>query len=848
MSTALNIENLLSHPTEPLAIIDCDTLQLLHCNRNFEDYFSLSFSESQHKDLYEVMSYGVSREKKQEIIAALKSNRIFIDNQTTEQDHIFISLILVDEKEYGFVRISNQLKYSLFGQYRQLFEQNLAGVYKVDIDGNILSCNEAFASIFGYDTAREMIGLNTHQLYKNPGARVDYLAVLREKRVLKNFEIQVIRKDQTIATCLENCYLEKHLSGNETISGTIIDFTEKKKIESDLLEREQWFESLANVSNEGVVFEQDHTIILCNNQFAKMFGYSLGIELTGLLITDFIPEQELKRIKSGLRILVGNKTEIRLYPNDKPLFIEVTGSYISFKGEQTLALVISNVTERKKTELALERSVVRFRNLLENLPNGVIILTDGRIKYLNHSACVFLGAVEEDDVYDDEFVDFIDEEFKEQIEQDLMDVRQGLDVEYTELKMVTLSHETNDAGLKMVLTVYENRPSVQVTLSNLSDRNQLVEEQMRIRLAEELNAILKQEIQQHKETQIQLEQEQRESSEQRAKLEAIFNSTENLMMWTVDKQGNITTSNRNFKNWSLEFLEENVSVGDNVIKHIEKYLDPDLYQGQMGAFQKAFKGKPQQTELPIRNGNDERIWLQLFLNPVYVDNDFNELSCLAYDNTERKAYEKSMRHSLKEKEVLLKEVHHRVKNNLQLISSMLNLQSSYVSDSATLDVLKESQQRINSMSLIHETIYRNSDFSAIDFSDYIKAIARNLVQSYHNPQVSVQLETQLDKVHINLDQSIPCGLILNELVSNAMKYAFVGRKTGKLSVIVKELNEGAVELTVKDDGVGVENPSGEKRSNSLGLTLVEALTEQLDGTMDTSSNNGTTYSLTFVRK
>jgi len=848
VSEALTIEMVLDHPVEPIAVVDCDTLSILRCNRNFEDYFSFSLADQSDKDIYEVLSFDVPREKKKKIVQHLRNSRIYIDKETSEHDHIFMSLVLLNEKEYVLVRISNQRKYSLFDQYRQLFEQNLAGVYKADIEGNILSCNQAFASIFGYDSAKEMIGINTRELYKQPELRKDFVKSLREKKALKNFEIQAIKKDGTIAICLENCYLEKLPSGNETISGTVIDYTEKKEIELALQERETWFRSLADVSSEGVVFESNDRITVCNNQFAGMFGFEVSNEMIGQKLSNFIPQADLNKIKANINISSGTKTEVRLYPNDKPLSLEITGNNISYKGQKTLALVISNITERKKAELALERGVVRFRNLLENLPNGVIILTDGRIRYLNHAACGLLGAVDEDEVYDEIFLNFINGPHKPQVEQDLNDVRQGLDVDYTELQMVSLNNDLSDVGIKLVLTVYENRPSIQVTLNNLHDRNKLADEQMRMRLVEELNTVLKQEIEQHKSTQKQLEDKQHEINEQRAKLEAIFNSTENLMMLTLDKAGNITANNRNFKNWSEEALGKSVDMGKNVISFIEAYLDPDLYQGQMKVFQSGFKGKPQQTELPIKDKNGNTVWLQVFLNPVYVGSTFNELSCLAYDNTERKQFEKSVRQSLKEKEVLLKEVHHRVKNNLQIISSMLNLQSDHVSDQATLDVLRESQQRINSMSLIHETIYRNSDFSAIDFTEYIRAIASNLVQSYRNPQTQVELIADFDKTLLGLDQSIPCGLIVNELVSNAMKYAFKGKKKGSLSIVVKEKRGNKIELVVKDDGIGLPELWDSKKSGSLGLTLVNALTEQLDGTMVTKSNKGTTHTLSFVRR
>ena len=846
--STLELNHFLDHPSEPMAAIDCETFEIIDCNKRFLEYFGVKATTLKGKDFYSSIHWNVSDQRREEITSTLYRNGIYIDKDSSITEHLFISKIHVDGISMALVRVSNQQSYAVFEQYRQLFKQEITGVYKVSAEGKLLLCNIAFARMFGYDKVEDLIGISTKQLYKYPEERKNFLSSLRKKKQLKNYEIQVVCKNGNTAICLENSFLEITSQGEEVISGIIIDITDRRNAEKALVESEQWFSTLSDISTEGVLFERDDIIRVCNNQFAKMIGVRTSEDAIGKNITEFISPAEMQKIRSTIHISPSNKMEVRLFNESKPLFVEVSGNYLSFRGEPTLALVLTDITERKKIELALERAVLRFRNLLENLPNGVIILTEQQIKFLNHAAFQLLGVEEEDDVYDELFTDYVDEEYRHSIENDLNDVRHGLEVNYKEIKLITQNGVRTDVGIKMVLSVYENRPSIQITLSDLSDRNLLLTEQMRIRLAEELNEILKKEIEQHKATQKKLEKQQRESSEQRAKLEAIFNSTENLMMWTVDSKGMITTFNRNFKYWVLEYLGKNVSIGDNIFNIIGEHLDPDLYQGQLEVMKKAFIGKPEQMELPILDKRNEKIWLLLFLNPIYIDKVFTEFSCLAYDNTERKEYEKSIRHSLKEKDVLLKEIHHRVKNNLQIISSMLNLQSSYVTGSGTKEILKDSQQRIASMSLIHETIYRNSDFSAINFSDYIQSIASNLVQSYSNPQTHVELITELSAVSINLDQSIPCGLIVNELVSNAMKYAFVGRKKGKLTIKITLHPESKVELTIKDDGVGLPDSWDITQSNSLGLSLVQALTEQLDGTLTTHVNKGTSHTLSFIRK
>jgi PAS domain S-box-containing protein len=221
------------------------------------------------------------------------------------------------------------------------------------------------------------------------------------------------------------------------------------------------------------------------------------------------------------------------------------------------------------------------------------------------------------------------------------------------------------------------------------------------------------------------------------------------------------------------------------------------------------------------------------------------------DITERKRNEQELIRSLKEKEVLLREVHHRVKNNLQVISSILNLQSNFVEDPNTLQILRESQNRINSMSFIHESLYRKDEFDSIDLAQYVKDLTTNLLHSYHSSGTDIRLEHDLENVELDLDQAIPCGLILNELVSNALKYAFPDRDRGLVHIgVEQEQNTDAttlVRIRVQDDGVGLPEGYEVGASDSLGLQLVSSLLEQIGGEIRLKRDNGTEYLITFEK-
>ncbi len=842
------IAEILNHPTDLLALVNPDDLSLIVCNRNLEAYLNQTTEQFKGKQVYELIGKKVPREKAKLLIQQLEQTNFLIDKETDPENHIFFNVVNCGGEKCCVVRFSSQKLNRALLQYRQLFEKNLAGVYQSDVHGELLSCNVAFAHILGYDSPEELIGKNTSTLYKDPALRERYIEQLQKKPILMNFELEVVRKDGTISCCLENSYLDKSLSGTSIISGTLIDVTEKREMEQALQESEQRFKAISGVSTEGVVFFSHDVIQDCNDQFARILGYTNSVEVIGRELVEYIHPADLQRIKTSVNISSANKTEIRLQgKSGKTIFLEITGSHLMYQGKNSLALVAVDITTRKKVEQTLQQSVVGFRRLLENSPNGVIILTDERIRYLNFAACELLGVDDEDELYDKSFLTFFDKETKQSLKIDLMEIRNGQEIEYREVRLQNKRDEILDIGIKSILTVYENKPSIQVTLNNVSTRNQLVQEQMRIRLIEEINTALKAEIAGHKQTQEKLEKERRNATEQKAKLESIFNSTENLMMWTLDVNYHITGMNKNFTTWMNDQFDEKVSIEDNIMKVLEPHLDEDLYQGQLRAFENGFKGRPQQFEFALKNRRNETTWLQAFLNPVYMDGKLEELSCLLYDNTERKEFDRRIRDSLKEKEVLLQEVHHRVKNNLQVISSILNLQSSYVKDEKTLEVLRESQQRIKSMSFLHETIYRTADFSKLEFTNYLRSIASNLIQSYRTPDVHIDFVDNMETVFLNLDQSIPCGLIVNELVSNALKYAFKGKKKGKLKITLNE-KDGVVTLIIADDGVGLPKDFNYDKTDSLGIQLVYALTEQLDAKMDVANKKGASFSIVFKKK
>ena len=214
------------------------------------------------------------------------------------------------------------------------------------------------------------------------------------------------------------------------------------------------------------------------------------------------------------------------------------------------------------------------------------------------------------------------------------------------------------------------------------------------------------------------------------------------------------------------------------------------------------------------------------------------------DITAHKQAQQRIANSLQEKEALLKEIHHRVKNNLQVISSLLNLQSGQIEDELTRVAFQESQNRIRSMALIHEKLYQSQDLSRIDFGDYVQNLIAILFRSYGAAAAGVAVKVDVGDVFLSAETAVPCGLILNELFSNAIKHAFVDGRSGQITVKL-EVENKRYRLTVADNGVGFPPQFENRQSTTLGLQLVNTLVGQLDGDLTINNRQGTTIIIAF---
>ncbi len=319
---------------------------------------------------------------------------------------------------------------------------------------------------------------------------------------------------------------------------------------------------------------------------------------------------------------------------------------------------------------------------------------------------------------------------------------------------------------------------------------------------------------------------------QSAKLQAIFDSSHHYI-WTINQDHKLTSFNKNYFELVTALYNTKPFLGlkldRGALSNNQEYAGVLDYH-----YDKAFKGVATNFEIETLDKDHKKIYLDIFFNPIVENDKIVEVSGIAHNVTDKKVDHQRVEQSLKEKDVLLKEVHHRVKNNMQIISSILNLQSSYVTDNYTLALLKESQNRIKTMAYIHESLYQNKSFTSVNFSEYIQTLSKNIIQSYVLSSEKVELILNLEKISLNLDVSIPAGLIINELITNAIKHAFPGTKKGKVCLNLKSENNN-IYLEVTDNGVGIPPGVDYNNTNTLGLQLVNTLIDQLDGEINFKS-------------
>ncbi len=307
----------------------------------------------------------------------------------------------------------------------------------------------------------------------------------------------------------------------------------------------------------------------------------------------------------------------------------------------------------------------------------------------------------------------------------------------------------------------------------------------------------------------------------------------------TDQEGAIEYVNPKFVEMTGYTCEEAIGQNPRILK---SDLQDDGFYKDM--WETISSGKPWTGEFHNIRKNGEPFWEQASISPVIDETGkITHYIAVKEDITELKEYKNQLEESLNEKETLLREIHHRIKNNLAIVSSLLSLQSMEIEDESIRKMCQQSQNRIKVIATIHEKLYRSVNFKHINFKDYIESLVNDISEMYAN--IFVQIDVSVSNIFGVAETATSCGLIINELLTNALKYAFPrGKSNGKITVSMNQRDD-SIELIVSDNGVGLPEDFDIEQSHTLGLQLVNSLIEKIDGTLKIVSENGTTFQINF---
>jgi PAS domain S-box-containing protein len=626
-----------------------------------------------------------------------------------------------------------------------------------------------------------------------------------------------------------------HIQNRTYLLATVANVTDEVLKREELQLKEKRYRNLYFRNKAGVfTLNTRAQVIEANDTFYSMFDNTLS-KGDSLFKKDNYNEWSLivDSLKSSEKVQ-SYQTQYRLDNGTQKTF--VFSWYIDSKTTYIEGSVI-DLTRIEQANQALKESEEKYRLIYEESNDAILLLDGDRIVDANRRTEEMFGvpreAILKKKLFDFSYQTTTSEAKRYQHQKEQLSSSRTIRFNW----LFQGKDDIVEAEVSLVEIIIGDKLFYQCVIHDTTEQNKLAKEQLRAELAEETNIKLEEEIKERIKAETRLQ-------EQFLRTRAIFESSSNTLLLTTTPAGEITFFNSHCDNYFRNTFKLHLKKERNFLDYLDGIVSKRQRRMLGIIFSSVRKGASRQFEVRLqRSGRD--YWLELFINPIFdTEGKVGEISMVAHDITEKKRSSIGIEESLKEKEVLLKEIHHRVKNNLQIISSILNLQTSFVTDENTLAILQESRNRIRSMAIIHENLYRTEDFSSIQFNTYLKNLATSLVSSY-SIEGAVSLDMDLQEVDLVLDQAIPCGLLINELITNALKYAWDKQTDHRVISIALKQKKSIVILTISDNGIGLPDDFENIQTETLGLQLVATLAEQLEARLKVQNQNGTKFEISF---
>jgi PAS domain S-box-containing protein len=733
-------------------------------------------------------------------------------------------------------------------KYRMLVESSTDMLFTVNLKGNFLFVNRAFERGLGY-TKEQIMRINGFAL-----VHPDDIEVVRQQfaqivagKTADNMEYRYKTKEGKYIHILNNAAPISDSQGNIVAAlGIARDISYRKKIEDELRkardemgervvertaqllaankklseeikERRRIEEELRKSEEKyRVIFESFHDvyyqtdkeglITIISPSVRTQAGYDPE-DIIGHLVTDFYlnPDDRETFIEKLKETGTVNDYELKLKAKDgRVIEVSASSNLVFGKGGKPVGVegVLRDITERKRAEEALRESEEKYRELIENLSEVIYALDqNGRLTYVSPAVKSLIGYYPKE-LESNPFSEWIHQEDLSRAREGFQKVLSGKSTN-SEYGIISKSGEIRWIYTSSRPVLKENQViGVQGVLTDITERK---------RAEEALQA-------------------------REAYLDQLFESAQEAIVM-ADNDGKALRINEEFTRVFGYTKKE--AVG----RKVDELIVPKSLQKEAVSITRSVsKGEKIAMETVRRHKDGTPIDVSVLASPIIISGNLTGTYGIYRDITQRKRAEEQIRASLKEKEILLQEINHRVKNNMQIISSLLNLQSRHIENGKALELFQSSQNRVKSMALIHERLYQSKDFTKIDVADYVRSLTNQLFITYGINQDAIKLKVDIKDIFLDMNTAIPCGLIINELVSNSLEHAFPGGKQGEIKIAMHPLNKNEVELTVSDNGVGIPEDMDLKNTQSLGLYLVSMLAEdQLHGKIKLDRNKGTAF-------
>lgn len=690
-------------------------------------------------------------------------------------------------------------------KYRLLIENAGLGIALFSLDGTVLMFNQQAAQNLN-GNPENFMGKNLNEFFdeKTASFYMERIKNIAESGESIQFEDKVVLPDK-------NRWFITRLTPIKDFKGNVLgvqaistDITEQKDAKMALIESETLYQNILSSISDAVFMTDDSGdfTYICPNTHI-IFGYSsnevkkMG-NISRLLGTEILnldaSHSELENIEIEIIDKYDKMHVILTNIKKVPIF------------QDNVLYTCRDITERKKTEKSLKDSEAKFREVF-NKANDMISLnimnedkSPGNFIEINDVGAQRLG--------------YTKEELLNMGPRDIVAEDKKSEMPKNAVKLYENGHNTFEI---VHLTKDGKRISVEVNNHLINYKGQ------KVCLA------------------VSRDITERKDTEEELRLSNLYNrslievSLDPLV--TIGPDGKINDVNSSTEQVTGYSREELIGTDFS-----DYFTEPKKARD---GYQKVFReGQVRDYPLEIQN-RDGNIVPVLYNASVYTDEHGEVIGVFAaaHDITDLKKAEHEIKESLREKEILLREIHHRVKNNLQIVSSLLSLQTEFVEGEESIDVLMESRNRVQTMSIVHEELYKSSSLKDINFREFIENLISNLFYSYGVGVGTIVREIDVENINVGIDTAVPCGLVINELVTNSLKYAFPEGK-GSIRIEFKKIKDKFY-LIISDDGIGMPENIDMENTGTLGLKMVSSLVDQLDGTLKLDVTNGTEFKIIF---